>query len=68
MEHKQVEEGEGEKEKQLQIGEEGKEREERRAENGPGRKTDREYMEVRRTGSRQMGSWGRRRKVESTEE
>lgn len=52
MEHKQVEEGEGEKEKQLHIGEEGKEREERRVENGPGRKTDREYMEERRTGSR----------------
>lgn len=40
MEHKQVEEGEGEKHREMQIGEEGKEQEE-----------GREYLEERRTGS-----------------
>lgn len=46
-EHQEVE---GEQE--TQIGEEGKEQEERRAEKGPGQKTDQEYLEERRTGSR----------------
>lgn len=61
----EVEEGEGERE--VQTGEEGKEREERRAEKGPGRKTDQESLEER-TGSRSKGSWRRRRKVESRAE